>query len=79
MDNDEQIEEHKVFFYNFIFDGKNDCKESKKNDVKVKYNFEFVMLFCKEIIRVFLQITPMTPILQNRIIFHLLGEFLCPK
>ena len=42
MNNDEQIEEHKLSFYSFILE--EDNNELKKNDVKGKYNFVLVCI-----------------------------------
>ena len=66
------------YFFRLILEEEDDSKEPKKNNVKVKYNFRFAMRFYKEAIRVFLHITSITPILQNRISPHFLGEFSAP-
>ena len=55
MNYDEQIKKHETSFYNFIFEEESN-KKLKKNDVREKGNFGFVILFYREAISIFLQI-----------------------
>ena len=55
MNYDEQIKKLETSFYTFIFEEESN-KKLKKNDVREKGNFGFVILFYREAISIFLQV-----------------------